>query len=190
MTPNVPPAIAMERAELLEQKLGAPDDSIRVLEGLLRDINPNHFEAHTALRRQHEARGDFESAVRIAEREMFPCHQIPSARSPAASRSVSSAANRLANPTRALQAFKRVLELDADQEEALASAADLLARLGRWKEHVAMLERMLHRVPAREASSSQDHAEERRHLVQRIAAATADKLNDPKGAFRWWRRAH
>src|SRR6185295_10524519 len=27
-------------------------------------------------------------------------------------------------------------------------------------------------------------------LVQRIAAATADKLGDPKGAFRWWRRAH
>ena len=31
---------------------------------------------------------------------------------------------------------------------------------------------------------------ERRALVQRIAAATADKLGDPKGAFRWWRRAH
>ena len=26
--------------------------------------------------------------------------------------------------------------------------------------------------------------------MQRIAAATADKLGDPKGAFRWWRRAH
>ena len=33
-------------------------------------------------------------------------------------------------------------------------------------------------------------AEQRRELVQRIAAATADKLGDPKGAFRWWRRAH
>jgi tetratricopeptide (TPR) repeat protein len=181
--------IAMERAELLEEKLGAPVEAIRALETLLRDINPNHLEAHTALRRLHEARGDFESAVRIAEREMFL--------SPDPIRKVSRGLeigficrDRLGNPTRALQAFKRVLELDPDQEEALTSAADLLAKLGRWKEHVAMLERTLQRVPSRDASDLPEHAEQRRNLVQRIAAATADKLSDPKGAFRWWRRAH
>ncbi|HEU4615599.1 MAG TPA: hypothetical protein VFS15_26070, partial [Kofleriaceae bacterium] len=182
-------AIAMERAEILEEKLGAPIEAIRALETLLREINPNHLEAHTALRRLHEARGDFESAVRIAEREMFL--------SPDPVRKVSRGLeigficrDRLGNPTRALQAFKRVLELDADQEEALASAADLLAKLGRWKEHVAMLEHVLQRVPRREVSDAPEHAEQRRSLVQRIAAATADKLGDPKGAFRWWRRAH
>lgn len=182
-------AIATERAEILEEKLGAPAEAIRALEALLRDINPNHVEAHTALRRLHEARGDFESAVRIAEREMFL--------SPDPQRKIALGLeigficrDRLGNPTRALQGFKRVLELDPDQEEALASAADLLAKLGRWKEHVAMLERTLARVPAREASDAPEHAEQRRNLVQRIAAATADKLGDPKGAFRWWRRAH
>ncbi len=186
-------AVAMERAEILEEKLGAPIEAIRALETLLRDINPNHLEAHTALRRLHEARGDFESAVRIAEREMFL--------SPDPVRKVSRGLeigficrDRLGNPTRALQAFKRVLELDGDQEEALASAADLLAKLGRWKEHVAMLERMLGRVTSGEpqagADETADHAEQRRSLVQRIAAATADKLGDPKSAFRWWRRAH
>jgi tetratricopeptide (TPR) repeat protein len=194
--------IATERAQILEEKLGAPAEAIRALESLLREIDPNHVEAHTALRRLHEARGDFESAVRIAEREMFL--------SPEPMRKVALGLeigficrDRLGNPTRSLQAFKRVLELDADQEEALASAADLLAKLGRWKEHVAMLERTLARVPSREVSSSSagagpadsmigapEHAEQRRNLVQRIAAATADKLGDPKGAFRWWRRAH
>src|SRR6185436_18639153 len=34
------------------------------------------------------------------------------------------------------------------------------------------------------------YAEARRTIVQRIAAATADQLGDPKAAFRWWRRAH
>ncbi|HEY5945057.1 MAG TPA: tetratricopeptide repeat protein, partial [Kofleriaceae bacterium] len=181
--------LAMERAEILEEKLGAPVDAIRAFETLLRDINPNHLEAHTALRRLHEARGDFESAVRIAEREMFL--------SPDPERKISRGLeigficrDRLGNPTRALQAFKRVLELDPDQEEALTAAGDLLAKLGRWKEHVAMLERALQRVPSREASDLPEHAEQRRNLVQRIAAATADKLGDPKGAFRWWRRAH
>jgi Tfp pilus assembly protein PilF/SAM-dependent methyltransferase len=184
--------VAMERATILEERLGAPADAIKALDALLRDINPNHLEAHTALRRLHEARGDFDAAVRIAEREMYL--------SPEPIRKVSRGLeigficrDRLGNPTRALQAFKRVLELDPEQEEAMAAAADLLAKLGRWKEHVAMLERMLQRVVAASAAdpeASMTFADERRSLVQRIAAATADKLGDPRGAFRWWRRAH
>jgi len=173
---------AMERAELLEERLGAPAEAIKVLELVLRDLNPNHLEAHTALRRLHEARGDFDAAVRIAEREMYL--------SPEPERKIARGVeiglvcrDRLNNPTRALQAFKRVLELDPEQDEALAAAADLLARLGRWKEHVQMLERMLARVPA-------DQPDERRALVQRIAAAIGDKLDDAKTAFRWWRRAY
>jgi Tfp pilus assembly protein PilF len=183
-------AAAMERAELLEEKLGAPGDAIRVLDHLIRELNPNHLEAHTALRRLHEARGDFDAAVRIAEREMYL--------SPEPQRKVARGLeiglvcrDRLNNPTRALQAFRRVLELDPEQDEALTATADLLARLGRWKEHVAMLERMLALVPGRDAGpESAQYAEYRRALVQRIAAATADKLGDPKAAFRWWRRAH
>lgn len=179
---------ALERAELLEERLGAPGDAIKVLDFVLRELNPNHLDAHTGLRRLHEARGDFDAAVRIAEREMYL--------SPEPVRKVARGLeigmicrDRLANPTRALQAFKRVLELDPEQDEALASAAELLARLGRWKEHVAMVERMLALVPS-DAPDAAQYAEHRRTLVQRIAQATADKLGDPKAAFRWWRRAH
>ncbi|HSJ99890.1 MAG TPA: hypothetical protein VK932_01570, partial [Kofleriaceae bacterium] len=182
-------AAAMERAEILEERLGAPGDAIKALDHLLRELNPNHLEAHTALRRLHEARGDFDAAVRVAEREMYL--------SPEPHRKVARGLeigmicrDRLNNPTRALQAFKRVLELDPEQDEALAAAADLLARLGRWKEHVAMVERMLALLPGPDAPEAAEYAEHRRGLVQRIAAATADKLGDPKAAFRWWRRAH
>ncbi len=45
-------------------------------------------------------------------------------------------------------------------------------------------------TPGTPAAESDDWSETRRGLVQKIAAATADKLADPKGAFRWWRRAH
>ncbi len=182
-------AAALERAEILEERLGAPGDAIKVLEHLIGELNPNHLEAHTALRRLHEVRGDFDAAVRIAEREMYL--------SPEPVRKVARGLeigmicrDRLNNPTRALQAFKRVLELDPEQDEALASAAELLARLGRWKEHVAMVERMLSLLPGSDAPEAAEYAEHRRTLVQRIAAATADKLGDPKAAFRWWRRAH
>ena len=184
--------VAMESASILEERLGSPTDAIKTLEALLREINPNHLEAHTTLRRLHEARGDFDAAVRIAEREMYL--------SPEPIRKVSRGLeigficrDRLGNPTRALQAFKRVLELDPEQEEAMSATADLLAKIGRWKEHVAMLERLLARSVARAAAdpeASAAFADDRRVLVQRIAAATADKLGDPRGAFRWWRRAH
>src|SRR5262249_53288252 len=116
--------LAMERVEILEEKLGAQAEAIRVLEELLRDLNPNHLEAHTALRRLHEARGDFDSAVRVAEREMY-LSQDPVRKVSRGLEIGFVCRDRLANPTRALQAFKRVLELDPEQEEALASSADL-----------------------------------------------------------------
>ena len=185
---------ALERAELFEERLGAPGEAIKVLDLLIRELNPNHLDAHTALRRLHEARGDFDAAVRIAEREMYLSPETP--RKVARGLEIGLVCrDRLNNPTRALQAFKRVLELEPENDEALAATADLLARLGRWKEHVTILERMLSFAPGRDDPSvAPEHvagwAEHRRTLVQRIAAATADRLNDPKAAFRWWRRAH
>ncbi len=185
---------AVERAELLEERLGAPAEAIKVLDQLIRELNPNHLDAHTALRRLYEARGDFDAAVRIAEREMYLSPENP--RKIARGLEIGlMCRDRLNNPTRALQAFKRVLELEPEQDEALAATADLLAKLGRWKEHVAILERMLAFAPgADDPDVPPEHvagwAEHRRSLVQRIAAATADKLNDPRAAFRWWRRAH
>ncbi|HEU4730931.1 MAG TPA: hypothetical protein VFT22_23710, partial [Kofleriaceae bacterium] len=182
-------AAAVDRATILEDKLGAPGEAIKVLDHLIRELNPNHLPAHTALRRLYEARGDFDAAVRVAEREMYLAPE-PQRKIARGLEIGLICRDRLANPTRALQAFKRVLELDPAQDEALAAAADLLARLGRWKEHVAMLERMLALVPGHDDPEAAAHAEARRAIVQRIAAATADKLGDPKAAFRWWRRAH
>ncbi|HEY4240184.1 MAG TPA: hypothetical protein VGM88_10225, partial [Kofleriaceae bacterium] len=180
-------AAALERAEILEEKLGAQGEAIKALDYLIRELDPNHLDAHTQLRRLYEARGDFDAAVRVAEREMYLA--------PDRDRKIARGLeigfvcrDRLGNPTRALQAFKRVLELDPDQDEALAAAADLLAKLGRWKEHVAMLEKSLALLAA--DGGDDGFGEARRTIVQRIAAAVADKLGDPKGAFRWWRRAH
>jgi tetratricopeptide (TPR) repeat protein len=181
-------AAAIDRAAIFEDRLGAPGEAIKVLDHLIRELNPNHLEAHTALRRLYEARGEFDAAVRVAEREMYLAPE-PHRKIARGLEIGLICRDRLGNPTRALQAFKRVLELEPGQDEALAAAADLLARLGRWKEHVAMLERMLAQAPDGDGGDPA-HAEARRAIVQRIAAATADRLGDPKAAFRWWRRAH
>jgi len=184
-------AAAMDRASVLEHKLGAPGEAIKVLDHLIRELNPNHLEAHGALRRLYEARGEFDAAVRVAERELYLAAEP--ARKIARGLEIGvMCRDRLGNPTRALQAFQRVLELDPQQDEALAASADLLARLGRWKDHVAALERMLALIAGGEEAPGErtSTGTDRRTIVQRIAAATADKLGDPRAAFRWWRRAH
>ena len=181
-------AAAIDRAEILEHKLGAPGEAIKVLDHLIGELDPNHLGAHTALRRLYEARGEFDAAVRVAEREMYLAPE-PQRKIARGLEIGLICRDRLGNPTRALQAFKRVLELDPANDEALAAAAELLARLGKWKDHVAMLERMLARI-APTGTSGGPNADARRAIVQRIAAATADKLGDPKAAFRWWHRAH
>ncbi|HEY0191091.1 MAG TPA: hypothetical protein VGC42_08210, partial [Kofleriaceae bacterium] len=49
---------------------------------------------------------------------------------------------------------------------------------------------MLARIPGAGQPGAADAAEERRAIVSRIAAATADKLGDARAAFTWWRRAY
>lgn len=173
-------AAALEHAELLEQKLGSPDDAIRALEALIRDLNPNHAGAHTALRRLHETRGDFDAAVRIAEREMYLAAE-PEQKIAVGLEIGAACRDRLGNPTRALQAYERVLGIDENQADALSAAAELYARLGRYREQVRAMERLLPAVTDRD---------ERRDLLHRIAHVTAEHLADARGAFRWWRAAH
>ena len=178
-------SIAMERAVLFERRLGAPGEAMKVLDALIRTIHPNHLEAHAALRRLHESRGDFDAAVRIAEREMYITPN-PERKVALGLEIGSICRDRLGNPTRALQAFLRVLELEPMQQAAITAAAELLAKQGRWKEHVAMLKR-LHQIAKAAPEAS---AEQYRVLAQRIAGVTADKLGDPRSAFEWLRRTH
>jgi tetratricopeptide (TPR) repeat protein len=174
--------VCLRRAALLEDRLGAPVEAAAALEQLIADIDPRSLEAHQALRRLYESRADFEAAVRIAEREMYltdnPAERI--------SRGLEIGflcRDRLNDPARALQAFERVLEIEPGHGEALAAAAELYAKLERWHEHVDALER-------RVESDSVDEGPDRRQLMLRIGAATADKLGNHRRAFEWYRTAH
>ncbi|HTM19380.1 MAG TPA: hypothetical protein VL172_02695, partial [Kofleriaceae bacterium] len=178
--PDTAAAIALQRARLLEERLGAPAEAARVLESILSDIDPSNLDAHQALRRLCEGRGDFEAAVRIAERELYlteePHHKIVRGLEIGIM-----VRDRLADPARALQAFERVLEIEPEHEEALAAAAELYAKVGDWPSHIRALERRIEM-----AAEGRD----RRALMMKVAQVTADRIGDHKTAFRWWRRAH
>ncbi|MBK9033603.1 MAG: tetratricopeptide repeat protein [Myxococcales bacterium] len=173
-------AAARERAAVLADRLGATDDACKQLERLVAELDPTDLDAHSILRRLYEARGDFQSAVRVAERELYLLSE-PAAKIARALDIGVTCRDRIGDPARALQAYERVLAIDPHHDEALAAAADLHERLGDLKACVRVLERRLTRAEDRRA---------RRALHQRIAAITAEKLGDHKGGMKAWRRAH
>ena len=173
-------ALGLERAWLLEERLGAPAEAVKALEALLRDLAPANMEAHTGLRRLYESHGDFESSVRIAERELYLSEEAADkiARGLEIGRLCR---DQLQDPARALQAFERVLLLEGSHDEALTAAADLYARVEDWPNHIRTLERRVEQAA---------EGAERRELMSRIAQVTAERLGDRRGAFGWYRRAH
>jgi len=182
--PGKAAAIAIERAQLLEERLGAPAEAVRQLDRVLAELDPRSLDAHSALRRLHESRGDIEAAVRVAERELFLAEH-PAQKVARGLEIGILCRDRLDDPVRALGAFERVLKLEHDNDEALTAAAELHAQLGDWRAHVKALERRLALLPAGEADPR-----ERRALVFRIAGATAERLGDARGGFKWLRKAH
>ncbi|HUS67692.1 MAG TPA: hypothetical protein VMZ28_24320 [Kofleriaceae bacterium] len=172
--------VAFRRARLLEERLGAPADAARALEALVRDLDPANVQAHQALRRLYEARGEFEAAVRVAERELYLTDE-PQRKLARGLEIGFLCRDRLSDPNRALMAFERVLSLAPDHEEALAAAAELYAQVGDWPRHVMALERRV---------GAATEVREKRALMQRIAQVTAERLGDHMGAFAWYRRAH
>ena len=178
--PESAATVALKRADLLEHRLGAPAEAIKALEAVLSDLDPANVDAHQALRRLYEARGDFEAAVRIAEREMYLTEDIKHKIVRGLEIGLL-CRDRLSDPTRALQAFVRVLELQPDHEEALTAAADLYAKVGDWHAHVGTIERRIELSP---------EGRDRRALMMRAAQVTAERMHDYKGAFAWYRKAH
>jgi Tfp pilus assembly protein PilF len=172
--------LALRRARLLEERIGAPAEAIKALEEIIRDLAPGHLDAHRALRRLYEARGDFEAAVRTAERELYLSQELSEklARGLEIGRLCR---DQLQDPRRALHAFERVLNFKTDHEEALTSAADLYVRVEDWPSHIRTLERLSELAPA---------GSERCELMTRIAQVTAERIGDHRGAFGWYRRAH
>lgn len=181
---------ALERARLLEERLGAPADAVKQLERILSELDPRSLDAHSGLRRLHEARGDFESAVRVAERELFLAEH-PAQKVARGLEIGFLCRDRLNDPVRALGAFERVLSLEPDNDESLQAAADLHATLGDWAAHIKLLERRLAGITrSPEGSRIEPSSRDRRALIHKIAAATSERLGDAGGGFRWLRRAH
>lgn len=178
--PDKAAAIALMRAQLLEERLGAPIEAVRALEWVLTDIDPANLDAHAGLRRLYMARGDFDSAVRIAERELYLASE-PATEIALAVEIGHLCRDRLRDPHRAIMAFERALDIDPEHAEALACAGELYDEVGDIDRHVAALERQV---------ALAGGGAEAQEMMLRMAAIIADRLGDEQTAFAWYRRAY
>lgn len=170
----------LTRAQLLEEQLGEPEEAVTVLQHLLREVAPANLDAHDILGALYEERGDFEAALRIAERQMYLASDTATKIDKGMAISFL-CRERLGNPHRALQALERVLALDGDHEKALASAVDLYTQVEDWTNYVEVLKRQVE-------LASDSYA--KRTLMTRVAEAMNDKLGEPENSFHWYHLAH
>jgi len=146
-----------------------------VLDHLIRELNPNHLEAHTALRRLYEARGEFDAAVRVAEREMYLAPE-PQRKIARGLEIGLICRDRLGNLTRALQAFKARARARRRPGRGARRGGRPARPARRWKEHVAMLERMLAQVPEEGVGDAGDAA----GVVERANSAGRSSSGSPR----------
>ncbi len=171
---------ALQRAEILEGRLGAPELATQALEHLIAQVSPRNLEAHRRLRRLHETRGNFEPAIRVAEREMVLTDDLNAKINRGLEIGIL-CRDRINDPKRALQSYERVLKLDPDHTEALTAASELYATVGRWRKHVVLLEKRAERT---------EDVMDKRALLMQIATVTSEKLSDHRTAFQWYTKAH
>jgi tetratricopeptide (TPR) repeat protein len=172
--------LALRRATILDEKLGTPEDAARGLEVLIAELDPRNWEAHERLRALYERLDQWAKVVGVAERQLF-LTEDPADRGRRALELGTMLRDRLHDGPRAIAAFERALEIDPRSLAALEALAPLYGEARNWERLVAVNEKLL---------AAAEDADRRHILILEIAALLEQHLEDPRGAFEWYRRAH
>ncbi|HET6283347.1 MAG TPA: hypothetical protein VFH73_20485, partial [Polyangia bacterium] len=172
--------LALLRAQILDERLQNEDEAAAALEQVVAELDPRSWPAHERLRALYERAGDWPQVIKVAERQLF-LTEDPAQRAPRALELGVLWRDRLGDQKKAIAAFERVLEIDAESLEALQALAPLYSDTGNWQRLVHTDEKMLERT--------QDRGERRRLMLQ-IAHLAEDEIADPRLAFDWYKRIY
>jgi tetratricopeptide (TPR) repeat protein len=132
--------LAFRWGRLLEHDLGRPAEAVRVYEMLLREIDPEHPDAPPALEGILVAAGDWEALDRALSRELEVALG-DSAQSDVLAKQARLASDKLGDRPRAVDLWKKVLDLRGEDPEALNALGDLYSADENWRDLVDVLER-------------------------------------------------
>ena len=116
----------------------------------------------------------------MAERQLF-LTEDPALRVPRAMELGGLVRDKLGDDKKAITIFERVLEMDADNLEALHAVADLYSKVGDHQRLAYAHEKLLER---------ETDPDERRVVMLQIATLNETHLDDAPRAFEWYRRAY
>ena len=174
--------VALERAQLADERLKKPERAVEILRHLLADLAPRNLEAHGRLQKLLAAAGDLDGSLRIAERELFlaedPAHKLSIAID------IARRWSQLKDGRRAIAAWQRVSELGPDNVEALQALSGLYRQLEDWEALCAVDEKRL------ELSEAAGTRADSIAILRALAATAEDKLADAKRGFEYLRLAH
>src|SRR5262245_33875391 len=172
--------IGLQRAQIFDEKLHDTDAAALALEQLVSEIDQRNLVAYERLRGYYEADEDWPRVVKVAERQLF-LTEDPALRVPRAMELGALTRDKLGDDKKAITIFERVLEMDADNMDALHAAADLYVKIGDHQRLAFADEKLLER---------ESDPDERRVLMLQIASLYETHLEDPARGFEWYRRAY
>ncbi len=172
--------IGLQRAQIFQEQLHDTDAAALALEQLISEIDPRNIVAHERLRTYYESDEDWPRVVKVAERQLF-LTEDPALRVPRAMELGGLVRDKLGDDKKAITIFERVLEMDADNLEALHAVADLYSKVGDHQRLAYAHEKLLER---------ETDPDERRVVMLQIATLNETHLDDAARAFEWYRRAY
>ncbi|HEY2749633.1 MAG TPA: hypothetical protein VGL86_33665, partial [Polyangia bacterium] len=174
--------VALERAQLADERLKNPERAIEILRHVLAEMAPRNLEAHARLQKLLAAGGDLDGSLRIAERELF-LSEDPAQKLSVAT-DIARRWSQLKDARRAIAAWQRVSELAPDSVEALQALAALYRQTEDWEALCAIDEKRL------ELSEAAGTRADSIAILRALAATAEHKVGDAKRGFEYLRLAH
>ncbi len=166
-------------ADILDGKLQRPKDAIDLLEGVLDRYDPGNVGALERLRILYSSVGEAAKSVRVAERQLGLVEGEERVR---LALDISAAwRDEVGDDEQAITAYEHALEYDPSNQEALSALVVLYTRSGRWEDLIATNQLLF---------DFADNDRERLRLLYQIAEVYEERLDDPKQAFEWYRKAY
>ncbi|MCC6647034.1 MAG: tetratricopeptide repeat protein [Polyangiaceae bacterium] len=164
--------------ETYEEKLAKPDDAIRAYRRIFDELDKQHEPAIAALERLYEQKGAHAELLGVHERQLENAvGDVEEA--DVRAKMARLLAEKLGQVTRAIDTWKRVLDVRGEDPEALAGLADLYEREQLWAEFCDVLDRQAYIAPDDDVRVS---------ALTRRARTFTEKLGRDDQALEDWTR--
>lgn len=167
-------ALAMEMADLAENKADNPEKAIDLWKGIMRQ-KPGDSDAKNALRRLYHAAEKWNALLEILkeDQESLGNDQVEE-KVAILTEMVGIYRDRLQLDVMVINTYNAILSVDASNDEALNALAEKYEAMSRWNDLIGIL--------ARQAESNED-VDQRKALLRRIADLWMDKFTNPNKAI-------